>query len=138
MGRITDLNSQRARILAMTPARTLTALFVALLLTACGSSRASSSRTPASAAPAVSRPSAVSVSISGYAFKPATITVPAGTRITFTNHDQTAHTATSTAQAFDTGSVAPGASRGLVLHRPGTYTYYCQFHAFMRATVIVK
>jgi plastocyanin len=122
----------------MTPARTLCALLLALLLAACGSSRSSSSRTPASAAATVSRLSAVSVSISGYAFKPATITVPAGTKVTFTNHDQTAHTATSTAGAFDTGSVAPGASRGLFLHRPGTYTYYCQFHAFMRATVIVK
>jgi plastocyanin len=138
MGRITDLDSQRARIPAMTPARTLSALFVALLLAACGSSRSSSSPPPASAAATASRPGAVSVSISGYAFKPATITVPAGTKVTFTNHDQTAHTATSTARAFDTGSVAPGASRGVVLHRPGTYTYYCQFHAFMRATVIVK
>lgn len=138
MGRITDPDSQRARIPVMTPARTLAALFVALLLAACGSSHSTSSTTPASPAATVSRPDAVSISIRGYAFNPATITVPAGTKVTFTNHDQTAHTATSTTMAFDTGSVAPGTSRGVVLHRPGTYTYYCQFHAFMRATVIVK
>ncbi len=88
--------------------------------------------------PATGRTPAASVSISGYAFKPPTITVRAGTRVTFTNHDRTAHTATSTAPAFDTGSVAPGASRTLVLDRPGSYTYYCQFHAFMRGAVVVK
>jgi plastocyanin len=56
--------------------------------------------------------------------------------VTFTNHDQT--TATQSGGAFDTGTIAPGASRTVVLERPGTYTYYCQFHAFMRATVVVK
>jgi plastocyanin len=128
----------------MTLSRTLSALFVVLLLAACGSSSSSSSHaaakspTTVSAAAAVSSSKVASVLISGYAFKPATITVPAGTTVTFTNHDQTAHTATSTPPAFDTGSVAPGASRALVLHRPGIYTYFCQFHAFMRASVVVK
>jgi Copper binding proteins, plastocyanin/azurin family len=46
--------------------------------------------------------------------------------------------ASLSAGAFDTGTIAPGASRTVVLKRPGTYTYYCQFHAFMRATVVVK
>ncbi|MGH2866830.1 MAG: cupredoxin domain-containing protein [Solirubrobacteraceae bacterium] len=128
----------------MTLPRTLSALFVALVLAACGSSSSSSSpaaakpHTTASAPATGSGSKAVSVSISGYAFKPATITVPVGAKVTFTNHDQTAHTATSTAKAFDTGSVAAGASKAVVLKRPGTYAYYCQFHAFMKATVIVK
>jgi plastocyanin len=137
----------------MTLPRTLSALLVALVLAACGSSSSSSShavaksattasaaKSPATAStPAtVSSSKAVSVSISGYAFKPAAITVRAGAKVAFTNHDQTAHTATSTATAFDTGSIAPGTSRAVVLHHPGTYTYYCQFHAFMRAAITVK
>ncbi|MGI9185312.1 MAG: cupredoxin domain-containing protein [Solirubrobacteraceae bacterium] len=128
----------------MTLPRTLSALFVAVVLAACGSSSSSSSHAAAKSPTTASAPATgstakvVSVSIKDYAFKPATITVPAGTKVTFTNHDQTAHTATSTAPAFDTGSVAPGASKAVVLHKPGTYTYYCQFHAFMRATVVVK
>ncbi len=39
------------------------------------------------------------------------ITAPiqvAGARVTFTNHDQTAHTATAGNSGFDTGTVNPG------------------------------
>jgi plastocyanin len=80
----------------------------------------------------------VNVAISNYAFHPATITVKRGTKITFTNHDQTAHTATSTKTAFDSGTVKPGASATVTLKTLGTYTYYCQFHAFMHGTIVVK
>lgn len=52
--------------------------------------------------------------------------------------DQTAHTATSTAKAFDTGTVGPGASRTVTVRKPGTYAYFCQFHAFMHGTIVVK
>jgi plastocyanin len=122
----------------------IAALSTSLLLVACGSSSSSSSTTtakPASAAAPAAAPVAsglVSVSISGYAYKPATITVKPGTKITFTNHDQTAHTATSTHKGFDTGTVQPGKSATVTFTKPGTYTYYCQFHAFMHGTVIVK
>jgi plastocyanin len=79
------------------------------------------------------------VSISNYAFHPTTITVAKGAKITFTNHDQTAHTATSTQTGvFDTGTINPGASKTVTFSKPGTYTYYCQFHAFMKATVTVQ
>jgi len=80
----------------------------------------------------------VSVSISNYAFQPATITVALGSKVSFTNHDQTAHTATSIKTAFDTGTVQPGASATVTLKKPGTYGYYCQFHAFMHGTIVVK
>ncbi len=78
------------------------------------------------------------MAISGYAYHPATITVAVGTRVTFSNHDQTAHTATSTMPAFDTGTVKGGQSAAVVLRKPGVYSYYCQFHAFMRGTIVVK
>jgi plastocyanin len=126
----------------------LTALCIAaaLSVSACGSSAATSSHsastrattTASSAAAAGPAAKAARVQISNYAFHPGAITVAAGARVTFTNHDQTAHTATQSGGAFDTGTIAPGASKTVVLKRPGTYTYYCQFHAFMRATVVVK
>jgi plastocyanin len=40
--------------------------------------------------------------------------------------------------AFDTGTIAPGKSATVTLRNPGTYTYYCQFHAFMHGAVVVK
>jgi plastocyanin len=128
-------------------------LVLSVALPACGSSASSSST--GSAAPAgTSSPApssstaaatgapaahATSVAISNYAFHPTTITVAKGAKITFTNRDKTAHTATSTqAGVFDTGTVNPGAGKTVTFTKPGTYTYYCQFHAFMKATVTVQ
>jgi plastocyanin len=119
----------------------LVALALAIPLAACGSKGSSGSMVAKSSAAApVPAPAAgkLAVEISGYAFAPASLTVAVGSRITFTNHDATAHTATSNQRAFDTGTVKPGHSATVTLRKPGTYTYYCQFHAFMHGTVIVK
>lgn len=78
------------------------------------------------------------VAIRGFAYHPARLTIPAGTRIVFVNRDGTAHTATSTTSAFDSGTIPPGGSRGVVLSRPGVYRFYCQFHAFMRGEIVVR
>jgi plastocyanin len=130
------LNRSKARAAALT-------LALSAPLAACGSSASSSAHstapsaasTTSAASPAKGR---VSVAVSGYAFHPATITVAPGAKIEFTNHDQTAHTATSTKTAFDTGTLKPGQSATVTVTKPGTYTYYCQFHAFMRGTIVVK
>ncbi len=78
------------------------------------------------------------VQISNFAFSPDRITVKAGTRITWTNHDKTAHTATAINHSFDTGTIAPKASKTVEFKRPGVYKYHCLFHAFMTGTVVVK
>jgi plastocyanin len=62
----------------------------------------------------------VIVAISGYAYHPADITVSAGGKIKFTSHDQTAHMASSSHTAFDTGKPNPGASVTATLKRVGT------------------
>jgi plastocyanin len=80
----------------------------------------------------------VSVAISGYAFHPVSLVVPAGTRVRFVNRDSTAHTATTTSAGFDSGTLKHGQSATLTLARPGTFAYICQFHAFMHGTVTVR
>ena len=79
----------------------------------------------------------VKVKVYMFAFMPANLTVKVGTRITFTNHDQYAHTATAINGAFDTGTIHPGKSRTIVVRRPGTYAYHCIFHEFMTGTIRV-
>ncbi|HEY1711551.1 MAG TPA: cupredoxin domain-containing protein [Solirubrobacteraceae bacterium] len=69
---------------------------------------------------------------------PAKITVASRAGITFSNRDQTPHTATGTPNGFDTGRIKPGQSKTISVSKPGTYTYYCQFHAFMHGTIIVR
>lgn len=77
------------------------------------------------------------VQISMFEFAPTAITVKAGTRVTFTNHDSTAHTATANSGAWDTGTINPNSSKTIVLNQPGVYPYHCAFHAFMTGSVTV-
>jgi plastocyanin len=122
---------------------------LAIALAACGSSSSRSSNSNSTAAEATSSTTAatpdktplhgkVKVSISNYSYHSATITAAPGTKVTFTNHDPTSHTATSTKTAFDTGTVKPRRSATILLTKLGTYTYYCQFHAFMHGTIVVN
>jgi plastocyanin len=80
---------------------------------------------------------AVKISIADYKYMPETVTVKPGTRVTWTNQDTARHTATS-GSAFDTGDLDKGDSKVLTLSKPGSFTYTCQFHAFMKGTVVVK
>lgn len=97
-------------------------------------SRSASSGAPSSTAVSAK---AVSVKVDMYAFMPDTLTVRVGTRVTFTNHDMTAHTATALAGTFDTGTIKPGQSKTIIVKRAGTYPYHCLFHAFMSGTIKV-
>lgn len=78
-----------------------------------------------------------SVKISNFAFSPAHITVKAGTKVTWTNEDSIAHSATSDDGKFDTGLVAQGKSGSFTFEKPGTYHYHCMPHPYMKGTVTV-
>jgi plastocyanin len=80
---------------------------------------------------------ATTVKIYMYAYEPDKLTVKAGTRITFKNMDQTAHTATALNEKFDTGTINPGQSKTIVVKKAGTYPYHCLFHEFMTASLTV-
>jgi plastocyanin len=81
--------------------------------------------------------SAPAVEIKGFAFNPATITVPVGTTVTWTNQDAAPHTATADDKSFDTGRLDQGQSGSVTFDMPGTYTYTCTFHPNMKGTVVV-
>jgi len=78
-----------------------------------------------------------SVEIVEFEFDPEEITVPAGTTVTFTNQDVAAHTATADDSSFDTQELGKGDSAEETFDEPGTYTYYCRFHVFMKGSVVV-
>jgi plastocyanin len=145
-GMSTSAHTRVGRRLA--PAMTLA---VALMIAGCGSSSShnstpsmsmsmshTASKSHAMPASAVIKSGHVAVQITNFAFSPAQITVKAGTHVTWTNHDQTAHTATANNNSFDTGTIAPKASKTVDFKKPGTYKYHCAFHAFMTGTVVVK
>lgn len=76
-----------------------------------------------------------SVTISGFAFGPAAITINAGDTITWTNQDAAPHTATGS--GFDTGNLAKGQSGSHTFATAGTFSYVCSIHPSMKGTVTV-
>lgn len=82
--------------------------------------------------------SPVSVDIRAFTFAPATLTVSAGTTVTWTNHDEEPHTVTSTNGAFRSTGLANEETFSETFADPGTYQYFCALHPHMKATVIVK
>lgn len=83
-------------------------------------------------------PGANEVFIQGMAFTPSSITVTAGTTITWTNKDAVAHTVTSKTNAFDSGNLGTNATFSFTFATAGTYSYYCKVHPSMVATVTVN
>jgi plastocyanin len=75
--------------------------------------------------------------INTWGFTPPDITVSAGQSVTWTNSGSLAHTATATGGQFDTGTVAPGESKTLMLSSPGSIAYQCTPHPWMKGTVTV-
>jgi plastocyanin len=79
----------------------------------------------------------MAVQIIDFAFEPATLEVPAGTTVVWTNAGSAPHTVTSDADAFDSGRLDPGGTFSMTFDTPGTYHYHCEFHPGMQATIVV-
>lgn len=88
------------------------------------------------AAPAL-LPSVATVHIKDFAYKPPALTVHAGDRVTFVNDDDEAHTVTASDKSFDSAGLDTGNTWQHVFAAPGTYTYFCELHPYMKATIIV-
>jgi plastocyanin len=102
-------------------------------------STSSTPSTPAGASAAGPAVAAASVKIKSYAFSPASVTVKVGGKITFTNEDGTAHTATADdGTSFDSGSLGHRQSKTITFTKAGTFSYHCAFHAFMTGKVVVS
>ena len=78
------------------------------------------------------------VTIANFAFSPGTITVQAGSTVTWVNNDSVAHTATGDNGEFDTGSIAPGGSATITFDTAGTFAYHCSIHPNMTASITVQ
>ncbi len=93
---------------------------------------------PATSTTAAETAATDAVEIADFKYDPETAAVDAGTKLTWTNGDQAAHTATADDGSFDTGTLNLDDEGAVTLDEPGTYSYYCRFHPFMKATVEVR
>lgn len=113
------------------------AAIAALTLAACaGTSPSQPAGSPAPAA------GSTAVTIKGFAFSPATLTVAKGTKVTFTNGDAVAHTVTSGTNGTTDGKfdqqVAAGKDATITFDTAGTFEYFCRIHPSMKATITVR
>jgi plastocyanin len=83
-------------------------------------------------------PSPNAVSIVNMSFSPASLTVTAGTTVTWTNNDGMTHTVTADDVSFDSGNITAGSKFSKVFSTVGTYAYHCTIHPTMKGTIIVK
>lgn len=81
---------------------------------------------------------AVTATIEGFAFNPATLEVAAGTTVTWTNNDSAAHTVTADDGSFQSGRLEQGDSFSYTFETAGTFSYFCEYHSGMTATVTVS
>ncbi len=122
---------------------TILAILGALALSACAAAPSGSAPSATAGASPTGGGGAASVTIKGFAFSPATLTVRTGTTVTFTNGDSAAHTITSGAGRTKDGKfdrpIAGGATTTITFDAPGTYAYFCALHSSMpEATIVVQ
>jgi plastocyanin len=78
------------------------------------------------------------VKIDNFSFGPTTLTVPVGTAVTWTNHDDIPHTVVSTDGAFKSKVLDTDEKFSFTFSKAGTYPYFCSLHPKMTGKVIVQ
>ena len=78
------------------------------------------------------------VFIESSGFEPANLNIPAGTTVTWTNHDGMAHTVFNSDKVFISEMLDTGEKYSFVFHKAGTYPYHCSIHPKMTGTINVK
>jgi plastocyanin len=94
---------------------------------------------PAAGADSEATADAIAVDIKDFAYVPDPVEVPVGGTVTWTNSDAVPHTATAEDRdVLQSGTLDPGASFSQTFAEPGTFDYFCEFHANMKGTIVVQ
>jgi plastocyanin len=79
------------------------------------------------------------VTIDNFFFTPATLTVKAGTTVTWTNKDDIPHGIGATNNAFPKSrALDTDDSYSFTFTTPGTYQYFCYLHPKMVGSIVVE
>lgn len=115
-------------------------LFSLVMLSAAGAapetqlsqqSAASATTAPAAAA------SAVTILIKDFSFSPQTLTIAAGTTVTWKNLDGEPHTVRGPDEQVRSSALDQSESYSVKFDKPGTYKYGCSIHPRMSGTIVV-
>jgi len=79
------------------------------------------------------------VKIDNFSFAPASLTVPVGATVTWTNRDDIPHTVVSDDKStFKSKALDTDDTFSFTFAKPGTYGYFCSIHPKMTAKVVVQ
>jgi plastocyanin len=121
-------------------------LLVAATIVGCGGGSSSSNSNPVAPTPATGGGATgaadVTITINGMAgeqsFSPSPGSVKVGQTVAWRNSDSLPHTATADGGAFDTGTIAPGAtSNPITMSAAGSFAYHCSIHPSMVGSLTV-
>jgi len=82
-------------------------------------------------------PAVLTVHVKDFKYAPTPATIRAGDRVTFVNEDDEAHTVTASDKSFNSKGLDSGDTWQFVFRKPGTYSYFCELHPYMKATIVV-
>jgi len=85
----------------------------------------------------VSIVSGASSYVTGYDPDNITVVIGVNNTVVWTNNDNEPHTVTASDGSFDSGNMNPGGTFTYTFTRPGTYSYICTYHPWMRGFVTV-
>jgi plastocyanin len=77
------------------------------------------------------------VVMDNFGFTPGTASVPVGTTVTWTNHDDVPHNVVSTEQKFKSPVLDTDERFAHQFDAPGDYTYFCSIHPKMTGRIVV-
>jgi plastocyanin len=80
----------------------------------------------------------VEVNITKFAFAPKEIAIAAGSKIVWTNHDETPHTVTSNDKSFASKGLDTDDKFEHTFATEGDFSYICTVHPFMTGVVHVR
>lgn len=78
------------------------------------------------------------VEIHNMKFTPATLTVAAGTKVTWVNEDNSPHTVTDKGKVFRSAGLDTKDSFSYTFTSAGEFTYFCTIHPMMLGKIVVK
>jgi plastocyanin len=83
-------------------------------------------------------PADVDVEMKDVEFAPVAFTARVGEEVVWKNTGALVHTVTADDGTFDSGNLSTGDSFSFTFDTPGTYTYHCEVHPNMTATITVE
>jgi amicyanin len=78
------------------------------------------------------------VKIDNFTFSPPSLTVKAGTTVTWRNEDDIPHTVASSTRVFKSKALDTDDSFSFTLTEPGSYEYFCSLHPHMKGKIVVE